>query len=117
MVKKQNKPPNNRSLATYMKRRGRALFTGREEEIALFFQAIKALKESDDVIEVKRVFNVYGQGGIGKTTILGEFERICEEEKVLCIYIDAKRESGGSILNLVDLLQSIDCIFHKPNCN
>jgi len=56
---------------------------------------------------------LYAQGGAGKTTLLREFEAICQEEEVPYVYIDAKRESGDRITDLVDLMRSIRSHFSQ----
>src|SRR5579859_6911855 len=70
------------SLGAHMQRRGRAFFTGRGDEVQVFRETCQVLRTRVEDIQIKRVFNVYGQGGTGKTTLLAEFERICDEERV-----------------------------------
>ncbi len=102
----QKDPKSERSLGAGLLQQSRAFFTGREEEKRLFRDALQTLKRTDEAIGT-RVFNIYGQGGMGKTTLLFEYRHICEEEQISYIYIDAKRESGESIVDLFDLMRSI----------
>jgi len=100
-------PKKDRSLGAHMVQHSRAYFTGREEEIELFRETLQTLKRTEEDIDIKRVFNIHGQGGIGKTTLLLGYEQICDEEKISYVYIDAKRESGESIVDLLDLMRSM----------
>ncbi|WP_129632662.1 tetratricopeptide repeat protein [Candidatus Oscillochloris fontis] len=98
----------DRRLATQMQQRRRNLFTGRKEETAQFLQTLRALAhpESNET-EEKWVFSIHGQGGIGKTTLLREFEAICQAEKIEYVYVDAQLEGGDSITDLIDLMRRI----------
>lgn len=59
-------------------------FVGRQQECS-FFQAI--LRSSELYFAVLHIF---GPGGVGKTTLLHEFQRICHTEKISCVWIDAR---------------------------
>ncbi|MGH1339045.1 MAG: tetratricopeptide repeat protein, partial [Aureispira sp.] len=66
-------------------------FVGREEHLESYK---KALAE----ISGKLIFSVYGQGGVGKTTLLQEFLALSQEKKHFTAFVDAEDK------NLFDLL-------------
>lgn len=105
--------PKKFTLGAALQKQGRALFTGRGVELQAFsatIQARKAWQDSED--ELKRVFNVHGQGGAGKTTLLREFEAICRHQGVAYVMADAKRSVGEQILDSIDQLRQSDCYGH-----
>jgi tetratricopeptide (TPR) repeat protein len=118
----QKDQKTERSLGAGMLRQSRDFFTGREEEKRLFRDALHTLKTTDEATSI-RVFNIHGQGGMGKTTLLFAYRDICDEQGISYVYIDAKRESGESIIDLFDLMRSIrsyvsKLCFHKfPHTN
>src|ERR1041384_1094793 len=59
-------------------------FVGRENERALFKSALQAPDLPFSVL------HVFGPGGVGKTTLLKEFEYLAEQEGVTPLYIDAR---------------------------
>lgn len=69
----------DRLLAARRKR-----FVGRESERDLFRNAIAAAELPFFVL------HMYGPGGVGKTTLLKEFAGMCDEERVHCVYMDAR---------------------------
>lgn len=62
----------------------RQRFVGRHDERAFFREALEA-----EVLPVN-VLNVYGPGGVGKTTLLREFEHLGREAGVPVYYLDAR---------------------------
>lgn len=59
-------------------------FVGREREIALFDRWLRG--ESEEI----RIWNVYGTGGMGKTTLLDRFGRMAAAAGALYLYIDSR---------------------------
>lgn len=59
-------------------------FAGREAERALF-QSILTATELPFCI-----LYIFGPGGVGKTSILGEFAYICDEQKIPAVQLDAR---------------------------
>lgn len=59
-------------------------FSGREEELAQFRRHLGA----DDGMPV--IFNLHGLGGMGKSSLLNQFQRIAAEEGVFFLKIDSK---------------------------
>lgn len=81
----------------------RASFTGRTYELTLFKQTLKLLQlssdENDHELQPKSLFSIRGMGGVGKTTLLSEFENICREEKIPVVLVNgALNDSVVSIL-------------------
>ncbi len=59
-------------------------FAGREAEIALF-QATLSAAELPFIL-----LHVFGPGGVGKTTLLHEFTRLCQQANLPAIHLDAR---------------------------
>jgi DNA-binding SARP family transcriptional activator len=62
----------------------RRSFVGRSDELALFADV---LAEDEPPFAV---LHVYGPGGVGKTTLLAEFARLCEEAGVPALMLDGR---------------------------
>ncbi|MDY6781947.1 MAG: tetratricopeptide repeat protein [Cyanobacteriota bacterium] len=79
------------SLQEINKQRQRSNFVGREEQIDAFY------KNLDFSLQDKRrrfIFNVWGQGGVGKSTLLKQFRKIAEEAKIVTALIDEAERSA-----------------------
>jgi hypothetical protein len=72
------------SLAEHLKQARHARFVGREGELNLFSSALRA-----DHLPFF-VLHVFGPGGVGKTTLLQEFMRICESQNAQTTYLDVR---------------------------
>lgn len=59
-------------------------FVGRADELRLFGDAVTAAELPFHVL------HVHGPGGVGKTTLLHEFLRVCAREQVPATYLDAR---------------------------
>lgn len=59
------------------------LFTGRQDELSIFEEALRQDGEF-------KVLNIFGIGGIGKTFLLEEYTRICEEKGIPVAFVDAR---------------------------
>ncbi|NRB53619.1 MAG: tetratricopeptide repeat protein [Saprospiraceae bacterium] len=66
-------------------------FVGREEQLKSF---VENLKSDPDDLHFSNIFNVYGQGGVGKTTLLRKFEHEAKAQGTLTAYTD---EGIGSV--------------------
>jgi ATP/maltotriose-dependent transcriptional regulator MalT len=70
--------------ATRLAAARRRSFVGRGEELALFAEALQS--EQPPFV----VLHVHGPGGVGKSTLLGEFARLCEEAGVSALSLDGR---------------------------
>ncbi|GAA6615318.1 tetratricopeptide repeat protein [Scytonema sp. NUACC26] len=91
----QKKP---KSLQDILKNRQQSAFGGREEEIELFQRNLRLPIEDD---RHRFIFNIWGQGGVGKTTLVQKFRKIAEDAKLLTVYTD---EAEKSVLEVMDRL-------------
>ncbi|HEX6033852.1 MAG TPA: hypothetical protein VFY83_05425 [Anaerolineales bacterium] len=72
------------SLAEHLKQARHARFVGREGELNLFSSAVRAEHLPFFVL------HIFGPGGVGKTTLLQEFIRICEGQSAKTTYLDVR---------------------------
>jgi hypothetical protein len=74
-------------------------FVGRCNERELFTSAIKAIELPFSLL------HIFGPGGVGKTTLMWEFLRICQETQTQGVYIDARNieASAESFLSALSL--------------
>ncbi|RCJ42235.1 hypothetical protein A6770_08475 [Nostoc minutum NIES-26] len=88
----QNKP---KSLQYILKQRQQSGFVGREEQVNLFRQNLELSLE-----DPRRhfLFNVWGQGGVGKSTLLRQFRQIAEEAKIIPAYTDEGEKSVPEVM-------------------
>ncbi|MEH2445146.1 MAG: tetratricopeptide repeat protein [Nostoc sp.] len=88
----QNKP---KSLQDILKQRQQSGFVGREDQINQFRQNLGLPLEDD-----RRcfLFNVWGQGGVGKSTLLRQFRKIADEAKIISAYIDEAEKSVPEVM-------------------
>ena len=63
------------SIQDVLKTRQRDVFVGREEHLALFQRNLKLPPE-----DRRFIFNIWGQGGVGKSTLLRQFRMLAEQE-------------------------------------
>src|SRR3712207_3068374 len=71
-------------LADRLSAARRRQFVGRDSERALFQAALEAPELPFYVLYI------FGPGGVGKTTLLGEFAVLCRQTETLSTYIDAR---------------------------
>lgn len=63
------------------------IFVGREVQIQKFQQNIKLDLYNDEFLNI---FNVFGQGGVGKTTLLNKYLSICKLEGYCTVFVDTE---------------------------
>ncbi|MEH2037480.1 tetratricopeptide repeat protein [Nostoc sp.] len=88
----QNKP---KSLQDILKQRQQSGFVGREDQVNQFRQNL-ALPSEDDRRHF--VYNVWGQGGVGKSTLLRQFRKIADEAKIISAYIDEAEKTIPEVM-------------------
>lgn len=72
------------SLAERLRTERHRRFVGRTRELNLFQEAIAAAKLPFNVL------HLFGPGGIGKTALLWEFTRICQQAQIPITHLDAR---------------------------
>lgn len=84
---------------------------GREVEIDIFQKSLDALINHlppDPTSQIYRVLFLSGQGGIGKTFLLSQFENICKEKNVPLVKLDALDSTGQpNYLSFADFLRDL----------
>ncbi|MEH2232090.1 MAG: tetratricopeptide repeat protein [Nostoc sp.] len=88
----QNKP---KSLQDILKQRQQSGFVGREDQVKQFRQNL-ALPPEDD--RRRFIYNVWGQGGVGKSTLLRQFRKIADEAKIISAYIDEAEKTIPEVM-------------------
>lgn len=71
-------------LADRMNATRHGRFVGRATELALFRSALATAELPFCVL------HVFGPGGVGKTTLLGEFAHLCDQAQTSAYYVDAR---------------------------
>lgn len=88
----QKKP---KSLQDRLKQIQRSSFVGREEQVDLFRRNLDLPLEDD---RRRFLFNVWGQGGVGKSTLLRRFREILEEAKLVTAYASEDEKSLPEVM-------------------
>ncbi|MEH1859789.1 MAG: tetratricopeptide repeat protein [Nostoc sp.] len=88
----QNKP---KSLQDILKQRQQSGFVGREDQVKQFRQNL-ALSPEDD--RRRFLYNIWGQGGVGKSTLLRQFRKIADEAKIISAYIDEAEKTIPEVM-------------------
>ncbi|WP_242057906.1 MULTISPECIES: tetratricopeptide repeat protein [Nostoc] len=88
----QNKP---KTLQDILKQRQQSGFVGREDQVNQFRQNL-ALPLEDD--HRRFLFNVWGEGGVGKSTLLRQFRKIADEAKIISAYIDEAEKTVPEVM-------------------
>nr|MDZ8020501.1 tetratricopeptide repeat protein [Nostoc sp. SerVER01] len=88
----QNKPKN---LQDIIKQRQQLGFVGREDQINQFRQNLTLPPEDD-----RRCFlyNIWGEGGVGKSTLVRQFRKLAEEAKNITAYIDEAEKTVPEVM-------------------
>ena len=80
-----NSSKKPKSFQEILRQRQQSSFVGREDQLALFRQNLEFRPEDE---RRRFLFNIWGQGGVGKTTLLGQFRAIAEKAQGITAYID-----------------------------
>ncbi|MCY7322504.1 MAG: ATP-binding protein, partial [Phormidesmis sp. CAN_BIN36] len=80
-----NSSKKPKSFQEILRQRQQSSFVGRDDQLALFRQNLEFRLEDE---RRRFLFNIWGQGGVGKTTLLGQFRAIAEKAKRITAYID-----------------------------
>ncbi|MEH2183547.1 tetratricopeptide repeat protein, partial [Nostoc sp.] len=88
----QNKPKN---LQDIIKQRQQLGFVGREDQVNQFRQNL-ALHVEDDHRHF--LYNIWGEGGVGKSTLVRQFRKIAEEAKNITAYIDEAEKTVPEVM-------------------
>jgi tetratricopeptide (TPR) repeat protein len=88
----QNKP---KSLQDILKQRQQSSFVGREEQVNLFRQNLELPLEDS---RRHFLFNVWGQGGVGKSTLLRQFRQIASGAKIITALTDEGEKSVPEVM-------------------
>jgi hypothetical protein len=92
-----------KSFQEIHRQRQQSSFVGREDQVAHFRQNLEFGIEDG---HYRFLFNVWGQGGVGKTTLLGQFRSICERANGITAYVDeGERDVPGVMGRLADDLE------------
>ena len=85
-------PPSQqpKSLQEILKQRQRSEFVGREDYLSAFSDNLQ-LPVDDS--RRRFLFNVWGQGGVGKSTLLNQFSKSAQEAKAATAYTDESETS------------------------
>ena len=81
-------------------------FTGRRDQLDFFRQNISSDSENRSLIT-----NIYGQGGVGKTTLLDNYRIIAEEHGAIVVLLDER------ISSLLEALSSIATQIHRKDAS
>jgi hypothetical protein len=73
-----------RSLRDKLAAQKKQGFIGREEQLKVF--------RNNFDNELYHIFNIHGQGGVGKTTLSRQYERIAKENKAVVALIDLESD-------------------------
>src|SRR5260370_40546028 len=88
------------TLRDVRRQRGQPDFVGRGEELA-FFERNLALPEDDE--RRKYLINIYGQSGVGKTTLLKHYQRMADRIGAATAWTDHDDQDAiwvmGSVYN------------------
>jgi tetratricopeptide (TPR) repeat protein len=72
-------------ISNVLNNRSEKTFIGRNEQLALFRQNFSVDLPFEDL---KWIFNIHGQGGVGKTTLSKQYQSIAERQKVKVAFLD-----------------------------
>ncbi|MBD2415577.1 hypothetical protein FACHB389_22060 [Nostoc calcicola FACHB-389] len=85
-----NPQKKSKSLQDILRQRQQSGFVGREEQVSLFRQNLELSLEDS---RRHFLFNVWGQGGVGKSTLLRQFRKIAESAKMIAAHTDDSEKS------------------------
>lgn len=77
------------------------LFVGRKSQIEQFQQNLQLGSEDDNY---HNIFNIFGQGGVGKTTLVEKFQSLCKAKNYLTVYIDMEDSSLYEVTKIMNFI-------------
>jgi len=80
-----------------------ALFVNREKELDLIGNTVQALLHHTHLSSTQ-IIEIYGAGGMGKTALLQQVERYCDENKLTCINVDIGHISVSLEQDLITMI-------------
>src|SRR6266478_908481 len=106
-------PQQQPSLQSILKHRQQGEFVGRKEQLTLFQQNLTYAPGDD---RRRFVFNIAGQGGVGKTTLLRRFSKFAEDANFITAWTDDVDEDVPAVMvHLAQQLGQQEHLFKKFN--
>jgi hypothetical protein len=92
------------SIAQRLSQERQRRFVGRNAEIALFESAITASEFPFLVLQI------FGPGGVGKTSLMGQYLQLCQQHQIAGIYLDARHlePTSASFLTALKSLLNLE---------
>lgn len=87
-----------------LRQRKTVTFVGRERQLELFQTNLDRNPEHPGF---HFIFNVFGQGGVGKSTLLERYRELAAGKKAYAVYVDVRPNLSDSALDPVQLLGEI----------
>lgn len=78
---------SKKSFSDKIARTNKQLFVGRETHVQFFQENIKKDPDQDGFTNI---INIYGQGGVGKSTLTNRYLNIAETEKCYTAFVDTE---------------------------
>ncbi|MBK8654686.1 MAG: ATP-binding protein [Haliscomenobacter sp.] len=72
-----------KSLQDHLRKRRSSTFVGREQQLELFRANLQRAADSEECLFL---FSIFGQGGVGKTTLVKKFEELAKQHMALIAY-------------------------------
>jgi tetratricopeptide (TPR) repeat protein len=79
-------------------------FIGREQELARFRDNLQ--RPFDDPAFTV-IFSIAGQGGVGKTTLLRQWQQMLKEKQYLMVWLDESNVRGGAVETLAEMVEQL----------
>ena len=79
-------------------------FIGREQELARFRDNLQ--RPFDDPAFTV-IFSIAGQGGVGKTTLLRQWQQMLKEKQYLMVWLDEINVRGGAVETLAEMVEQL----------
>lgn len=82
--------PPRKSLQDLIRQRQRSTFVGREMQLELFRETVRNPRVELDGTRYfdHLIFNIWGQGGVGKSTLMGQFQQIAQSAGFVRVSMD-----------------------------
>ena len=96
-----------RSFGKKLEKTRKKVFVGREAVIKKFHDNLKLDPYNNNYFNI---FNIYGQGGVGKTTLVNKYISLCDEENYVAVKIDLQE---GRLYEVLETLDNLAQQFEK----